>query len=519
MDSTGRGTSDGASFPGFSPARDGARKKASGDIVSGSMRTTRALIVSAAFLAMIGAGCAPASAPPAAAFPASTGATIAGAPPYRYEVAAGPAAEELTITVDLPAGTGHLRAARSMLPFVRDVSLSLNDGVWLPLTASNGGFDLVGCDRAPCRARYRVLLGDCARTLDDRDTAEVRRGAVLAPSSTWLLKPGRPLADDRFRLHVTTSPGVNYVNGLFNAKGAPDTQEGHLGDLEGSPYAAFGLATSKRVDLPEGDLTIAMSTGEPKLGREAVEQWIEVRARAVASYYGRFPAPHAALLVLFTEGRDLGGGSTMGSGGASVMVSLGERSTAAALADDWILVHELVHVSFPNVGSPWVEEGLASYVEPLIRVRAGLIDPDEVYRDLIEGLPQGQPQPGDRGLDHTDTWGRRYWGGALYWFLADIAIRKSTSNAHSLDDALRRIVAQGGNVGVTWTVDRTLEEGDRDADGTVLRALRHQLGDSPVTTDLEAIWNELGVHLVKGKIVYDDTAPLAAIRKSINARR
>ena len=73
--------------------------------------------------------------------------------------------------------------------------------------------------------------------------------------------------------------------------------------------------------------------------------------------------------------------------------------------------------------------------------------------------------------------------------------------------------------GVTWTVDRTLEEGDRDAGGTVLRDLRHRLGDAPVTTDLEAIWTELGVHLVNGKILYDDAAPLAAIRKSINARR
>jgi hypothetical protein len=476
------------------------------------MRRRRAPILSAALLASLALGCAPPATPASSALPA-------GAPPLRYEVAAGPGAEELAVTVDLPAGTSHLRAARSMIPFLRDVSVSLHDSVWIPLTAAGNGFDLPGCGSAPCRARYRVLLGEAARTLDDRDTALVHRGAFLAPSSTWLLKPGSARPDDRFRLHVTTSPGVNYVNGLFAAKDAPDVQEGRLADLEGSPYAAFGLASSQRVELPEGELTVAMSTGAPALGREAIQSWIEIRARAVADYYGRFPASHAALLVLFTPGRDLGGGSTMGQGGASVMVSLGEKSTAAALDDDWILVHELVHVSFPNVGSPWVEEGLASYVEPLIRARAGLLSSDHLYRDLIDGLPQGQPQPGDRGLDHTDTWGRRYWGGALFWFLADVAIRKSTGNTHSLDGALRRIVAQGGNVGVTWTVDRTLDEGDRDAGGTVLRDLRHKLGDAAVTTDLEALWNELGVHLVNGKVVYDDTAELAAIRKSIAAPR
>jgi hypothetical protein len=482
------------------------------------MRSCRVTSLTAALCVSLGAGCMPPVAATNGPFPASA-ASSPGAPIYRYEVAAGPAAEELRVTVDLPAGTNSLRAASAMLPFLRDVSMSLNDGVWLPLTATSGGFDLAGCDQAPCRARYRVLLGDAARSLDDRDTALVHRGAFLAPASTWLLRPARPLADDRFRLHVTTAPGVNYVNGLFTAKSPPDAQEGRIGDLAGSPYAAFGLEKSQRVELPEGELMVAMSPGAPTLGREAIEKWIEIRVRAVASYYGRFPAPHAALLVLYTPGRDLGGGSTMGQGGASVMVSLGEKSTQAALDDDWILVHELVHVSFPNVGSPWVEEGLASYVEPLIRARAGLISPDHLYRDLIEGLPQGQPQAGDRGLDHTDTWGRRYWGGALYWFLADVAIRKSTGNAHSLDGALQRIVAQGGNVGVTWSVDRTLEEGDRDAGGTVLRDLRRKLGDAAVTTDLDALWNELGVHVVAGQVVYDDAAPLAAIRQSIAAAR
>ena len=100
-----------------------------------------------------------------------------------------------------------------------------------------------------------------------------------------------------------------------------------------------------------------------------------------------------------------------------------------------------------------------------------------------------------------------------------MAIRKSTGNTRSLDGALRRIVAQGGNVGVTWTVERALEEGDRDAGGTVLRDLRRKLGDAAITTDLGALWDELGVHIVKGAVVYDDTAALSAIRRSIAAPR
>jgi len=483
------------------------------------MRERRPSLFFATLLALLSAGCAAPGPAPRCAYPAPLAPPSAGAPPYRYEVAAGPGAEELCVAVDLPKGTSRLRGARSLLPFLRDLRVSDDGESWTLADFSADGFDFSRCDHAPCRARYRVLLGDAARSLDERDAALVHRGAFLAPSSSWLLRPVPSLPDDRFRLQVSTPSGLGYVNGLFPAPGVASAQEGRIVDLHGSPYAAFGLAAATRLDLPDGEITVAMSGGAPALGREAIARWIEVRARAVASYYGRFPVPHAALLVLFTSDRGVGGGSTMGSGGASVMLSLGEHVSARALANDWILVHELVHVAFPNVGSAWIEEGLATYVEPLIRVRAGLLEPDEIFHDLLEGLPQGQPQPGDNGLDHTDSWGRRYWGGALFWFLADVAIRKSTNNARSLDDALRRILAQGGNVGVTWTVDRALEEGDRDAGGTVLRDLRAKLGGAPVTTDLDALWNELGVHLVGDAVVYDDTAKLAAIRKSIAARR
>jgi hypothetical protein len=36
-----------------------------------------------------------------------------------------------------------------------------------------------------------------------------------------------------------------------------------------------------------------------------------------------------------------------------------------------------------------------------------------------------------------------------------------------------------------------------------------------VTVDLEALWKELGVALVRGRIAYDEGAPLAAIRRGI----
>ena len=48
-----------------------------------------------------------------------------------------------------------------------------------------------------------------------------------------------------------------------------------------------------------------------------------------------------------------------------------------------LFTHELVHVATPTVGPPhrWMEEGLATYLEPVVRARAGLLD---ALADLIE---------------------------------------------------------------------------------------------------------------------------------------
>jgi hypothetical protein len=270
--------------------------------------------------------------------------------------------------------------------------------------------------------------------------------------------------------------------------------------------------------MPGGTLDVALTSGEPAIGRAEVERWVEKQARAIADYFGRFPIPHAAVVLRLDRGRGVRNGRTTGNGGGSVLLSLGERSSPADLVDDWILVHELVHVSFPDVHTSWAEEGLATYLEPLIRVRAGLLSPESVWHDLIRGLPQGQPARGDEGLDHTDTWGRRYWGGALYWFVADLEIRRRSANARSIDDVLRRIAAQGGNVSVSWSLDQALSEGDLAVGGTVLRDLRRQMGQGPVSVDLDGIWKELGVQLVGRSVTYDERAPLAKVRRGIVAR-
>jgi predicted metalloprotease with PDZ domain len=133
-------------------------------------------------------------------------------------------------------------------------------------------------------------------------------------------------------------------------------------------------------------------------------------------------------------------------------------------------------------------------------------------------LPRGLPEAGDRGLDRTHTHGRIYWGGCLYWFLADIEIRKRTDGRKSLDDAIRAILDDGGDGSADWPIDRVIATGDRATGTTVLKELHDRMGDKPDKPDLDALWRDLGVVYRQGKVTFDDKAPLAAIREAMTKR-
>ena len=134
----------------------------------------------------------------------------------------------------------------------------------------------------------------------------------------------------------------------------------------------------------------------------------------------------------------------------------------------------------------WIEEGSATYVEPIARARAGDLSPEKVWGDLVDGLPKGLPQAGDRGLDFTPTWGRTYWGGALFCLLADIEIRKRTGNKKGLEDALRAILRAGGTTESDWPLVRTLRLAIAELRPSPCAALRKEK-PRPQPVDLSAL--------------------------------
>jgi hypothetical protein len=289
-------------------------------------------------------------------------------------------------------------------------------------------------------------------------------------------------------------------------------------------FSSFILVCTARADsmistiqIGDAKIDVTIEEGPLAVSHSDLLEWVRWAAESVSAYYRRYPVPHVSLRIIPFEGRGVRGGKTFGEDDPSIRIHVGSQTTVSDLHSDWMLTHEMVHLAFPSVAENhhWIEEGIATYVEPIARVRAGHFDPSIMWAEVVRDLPQGLPAPGDEGLDNTHTWGRTYWGGALFCLLADVEIHRRTHNRKGLEDALRGILLAGGNITQDWELEKALSAGDRATGVPVLSQLYEKMKDKPVAVDLNALWTQLGIERQDDRAVFDDLAPLAAVRKAI----
>lgn len=270
--------------------------------------------------------------------------------------------------------------------------------------------------------------------------------------------------------------------------------------------------------VPGATIDVTLPEGPMKLSREELLNWVKNSAVTVADYYGHFPVPHLTLRMRSTSGSGIRHGVTYPKDGGLIFISVGRDADVAATKEDWVLVHEMIHLAFPSMQDDqhWIEEGISTYVEPVARAREGGMAVKEVWGTFVRDMPKGEPAPGDQGLDNTHTWGRTYWGGAIFCLLADVRIREHTKNRKGLEDALRGI-NHDGNINEDWDIGKALAMGDKATGTTVLRDLYQSMRDKPAPIDLDQLWTKLGISVKDGTVAFDDKAAEANIRKAITA--
>jgi hypothetical protein len=414
---------------------------------------------------------------------------------------------------------GVLSTDDELAPFVRQLEVARGER-WQTVSNRETPWR-IPCSSG-CAIRYRFALREAAERLARADTAIASGDVLIAPPSTWLLHPGTEAMNGVFELTAEPGPSTRFVSAFQPiSDGIRNHYQAPIAVLDDASFAAFGPLHVAELAVGGATVQLAVATHRLGLSTAQAEAWVATSAGAIASYYrGRLPA-RRTLVLLMQGGGESTRGITLGGGGPGVLVRASDRVTEATIGDDWVVTHELLHANFPDLGPAhsWLSEGLATYLEPIIRARVGLVDEAKVWRDMVDGMPQGLPRAGDQGLENTRTWGRTYWGGAIFCLLADVELREKSGNHQSLDDVLLAIGKTGDSDQDYWPIERVLEMAERATGTQVLRELFERLAKNPGTVDLNQLFTRLGVRVQGASVVFDEHAPLAALRKSIAARR
>lgn len=285
-------------------------------------------------------------------------------------------------------------------------------------------------------------------------------------------------------------------------------------------YAALRDQPRQTLRVGGGIIDVTFADGAPGLDRDRVLDWVRRSAIAMTVYFERYPVAHYRLLVIAQPTDRIGHATTFGYAGPATRIHVGIAAEADAFARDWVLVHEMVHTALPDLPrrALWLQEGNATYIEPIARAQAGQLFPEEVWRQSVVGMPSGEPGAGDGGMDGTDAHQRLYWGGATFWLRAEIEIALRTAGKSTLRDAMRGMNRASGGNGVTWSPERLMAVGDSVTGTDVLGALYAAFAHRPVATDLRALFGRLGILLqADGSVRFDDKAELADLRRRITA--
>jgi predicted metalloprotease with PDZ domain len=378
--------------------------------------------------------------------------------------------------------------------------------------------------RSRCTVRYEIALDAVAASCHRMDCDRRVGDAIIGRASTFMLRP-EPMGDALVHVRAAGPDVARFATGLRRDRnGAYVFATRELGEAS---FTAFGAIRRTRLTVAGAQIELALLGPPLAMGDQGVTGFVAASASCVAGLFGRFPVD-ATIFVVPVHGRSsVVFGRVMSLAGASVALLVGDETPASSVHDEWVVVHELFHLGTPSfVGEGrWLEEGLATYYEPVARERAGWMTETDLWSHFVREMPRGLRSPGDApDLEDRDDTDATYWGGALFALLADVNIRTASQGARSLDDVLRAVLDREGDATHASRLVDFLRDGDAAAGNHELTAVYASWAVRGENPDLDGLWKRLGisgvdaVHATGGRVDLHDDAPWAAVRKAIGAR-
>jgi len=268
---------------------------------------------------------------------------------------------------------------------------------------------------------------------------------------------------------------------------------------------ALGPLYQEELAVTGANLQLAVLPGNPPVDVAAISAWIREGAATVTALYGRFPVPDAQILVVPTGRGDepVPWGQVMRGGGDAMHLFVDQRQPMAAFRRDWTLMHELSHLLHPRIDhdAPWLNEGLASYYQNVLRARSGIVSPEQAWEELDAGFRRGMQdtRPHEtlaevgENMRRNRRFMRVYWSGAAIALLADVELRKRSGGRRSLASALQGFSECCLPSDRSWSPARFMQRLDQLAQSDVFARLYERYAQSSQFPDLQSAYDQLGL--------------------------
>ncbi len=402
-----------------------------------------------------------------------------------------------------------LRYARWLSPG-REYRLPVRDGrIQLPRRMRDGcvGYGIELTDSSGMGALVRRVGSD-----------------VLASPNVWLWRPQQRAGNAQATLRFQLPQGIR-ASIPWPAQDGVHTLTSEAFHFDS--YAAFGHFLPFTLRHRDTTLDVTVLDGELSIQRAEISRWLKRTVEIVSGVEGKFPTSRAQILIV-PSGR--GGdpvqfGMVARGGAGSIMLFVSAGAREPELTRDWILPHELSHLLLPQVKreQAWLSEGLATYYQEVLLSRAGEISERETLHSIARALASARRQGTGRmlgeeskAMHETHAYRPVYWGGAAYFLLADVELRRRSNGRQSLDSVLTALHRRTSAYTKTWNAEDLLRELDALAGMALFVPLAEQMLARPFPA-YETTLQALGVG--NAGTALDDQAPLAAIRSAIFAPR
>jgi len=452
---------------------------------------------------------------------------------YRFRVDAGLTrlAAELCVRGRPPASL--IYGAEASAEFMRDPRLVAEAGERLqparPLRVVQGQIQLAHVRDDACVA-YEIDLAAAAASGKWLVAHSCAR-ALLTSTELFLWRPPRRAAGLSARAQFELPDGIQLSvpwperAGHYALDETAFTFTGH---------ALFGSFSQRELALPSATMSVS-TPGDFSEGQLAlIARWLESAGRMVSLVSGRFPISRAQVIVLPTTAAQFSFrfGHTGRSGGASILLFVPSEIAAEDLSDDWIAVHEFSHLLHPFVRreDAWLSEGLATYLQEVLRVRAGTLRADAAWRRLYTGAALGRrTRAGLRAeserMRYARNYQRVYWAGAAVALMADVELRRRSDGHKSLDTALAALSESADFMRTPASAGSLLAALDEASGGRAFQDSAQRYLSGEELPDLTELYVQLGLidaaQPAGAEIALraHADAPLAWIREAIMARR